>query len=376
MDRTLGMAQVQRERLVMGLLVVLAAGHSAHAAESRLKLVLSLEENVVTHPYPARVTLHFLNSGSETVWLYRRARHEGGLGPSLEVRLSPIESTIGDSPARGRTLDYVGMPRPKLFRLAPGEDYTEKAALKLTPAQGGSEGGEPLWGRYRLDVIYRASYPNADTFQRITRATLWQGEVESNAVEIELRLPAADGLISGVVSGPEGLPLHDALVSLADDSDRLIDQVRTGPDGRYLFGDLSPGKYWVTVRRPMISEDTTVFRHVIVTAEEPEGTLDFQLPRREIYEAKVLLHKPVLVRVTDRNGRELENATLEIVYSTGTVVEKIREQTGSDGLAALELIPGRNFVTVKRRQCRKYEQRLDVEAGAGVDAFHLQIECR
>lgn len=375
MEETLGMRRLLRVQVVTAFLAILAAGGEG-SAESQLKLVMSLEENVITDPYPARVTLHLFNAGSETVWIYRRARHEGGLGPSLEVRLKPIESASSSSPARGRALDHVGMPRPKLFRLAPGEDYTEKASLKLTAARAGVEGGAPLWGRYQLGVVYRASYPNAATFQRITGAVLWEGEVESNAVEIELQPPVADGVISGVVSGPEGLPLHDALVSLADDSDRLIDQVRTGADGRYLFGDLSPGKYWVTVRRPTIPEDTTVFRHVVITADEPEGTLDFHVPRREIYEAKDLLHKPVLVGVTDGNRRALENADLEIVYSTGIVVEKVRGKTAEDGLAALELIPGRNFVTVKRRGCRKHEQRLDVEAGAGVDAFHLEMECR
>lgn len=359
--------------------VILGAQGSASGEESALKFVLSVEENIIIAPYPARVTLHLHNSGKETVWLYRRARHEGGLGPSLEALLDPLESLAGPeagTPARGQVLDYVGMPQPELVRLPPGEDYTEKAAVKLLPALNGAGAGELVWGRYRFGVIYRARYPNADTFERISGTNLWQGEVTSNSVELDLRPPPSDGLISGVVSGQEGLPLHGALVSLADEEERLIEQVRTGADGRFIFGDLSPGKYWVTVRRPAIPEDTTVFRHVFITSEQPEGTIDFHLTRREIYDAKELLHKPVLLRVTDSSGQALENVNVEIVYSTGTVVEKLRERTEADGLLALELIPGRNFVTLKRGGCQKLERRLDVQEGAGVDAFHFEMECR
>jgi hypothetical protein len=71
----------------------------------------------------------------------------------------------------------------------------------------------------------------------------------------------------------------------------------------------------------------------------------------------------------------LEGVGLEITWSNGPVLENVKGETGSDGAVALELIPGRNFVTLKRRHCPKQEERADVAAGEGIDGFEFTLAC-
>jgi hypothetical protein len=56
-------------------------------------------------------------------------------------------------------------------------------------------------------------------------------------------------------------------------------------------------------------------------------------------------------------------------------VDSVKGETGRDGAVALELIPGRSFVTLKRHGCPKQEERADVAAGPGIDAFQYTLEC-
>src|SRR5438876_5088770 len=55
------------------LLFLPAASTSASDANA-LKLLISLEQQRITAPFPARVTLHLHNSGQRLLWLYRKAR--------------------------------------------------------------------------------------------------------------------------------------------------------------------------------------------------------------------------------------------------------------------------------------------------------------
>jgi hypothetical protein len=96
---------------------------------------------------------------------------------------------------------------------------------------------------------------------------------------------------------------------------------------------------------------------------------------QEIYEPQKMLHKPVLFRITDSTGRPLDRVGLEATWSNGSVIENVKGETGRDGAVALELIAGRNFVTLKRRGCPKQEERADVAAGAGIDGFGYTFEC-
>ncbi|MFB3920828.1 MAG: carboxypeptidase regulatory-like domain-containing protein [Terriglobia bacterium] len=368
-------------RFLISILVsfFLAPARLAHSADVPLKLLISVESPVIVAPYPVQLTLHIHNAGRESVWLYRRARSVAANGSQLIAHIEPADTaagTEGATPAQGRVFENVGLPRPKLVRLPPDDDITEKTVLDIIPSHASPEGkGPPIWGRYRLSVTYRANYTNAEEIRRNLGVTLWQGEVTSNTIEIELQPPSGQGTISGTVQSQDGRLILDALVSLSDGEERLMGQTTTDSQGRYTFTELPFGTYWVTVRRPTFDEDTAVFRHLDVTAGAPDATLDFALSPPEIYEAQRLLHKPVLFLVTDTNGQSLEKVSLEITWSNGVVLEDVKAETGADGIAVIELIPGRSFVTTKRRGCPKQDDRADVAAGSGVDGFKLIYEC-
>jgi hypothetical protein len=174
-----------------------------------LKLLISLEQPEITPTSPARATLHFHNASPQPLWLYRRTGTESKESASLEVRLEPLEIKAVRAPAAGQVMESVGLPRPKLIRLAAEDDTTEKVTLQLWPARAGDQGAsEPLWGRYRLSAVYRAQYSNADEIRRNANALLWQGETTSNSIEIELKPPAGEGSVSG--SGARDLLGHGA----------------------------------------------------------------------------------------------------------------------------------------------------------------------
>jgi hypothetical protein len=347
-------------------------------AADDLRLLISVEQPAIAMPFPARATLHFHNAGQETLWLYRPVRSRAKEGSSLDVRLEPLEvkdpSTI-TTPAVGGVFENAGLPRPKLIRIAPGEDLTEKTTLKLLPAKTGEGTGVPVWGRYRLSVVYSARYSNAAVMAGETNAALWQSETASEPIEIELQPPAGEGVISGTTQNSQGQFLPDVIVTLSGEDERPIDQMATEGGGRFAFDRLPPGTYWVTGRRPNSTEDTTVFRHVILTAAAPAGSVDLVFPPPEIYEPRGLLHKPVLILVTDGQENALAHVSYEIVWSSGKVIDNVKGVTESDGRAAVELIPGRAFATLRRKGCEKQEHRMDVEATGGVDGFKLAIEC-
>lgn len=366
--------------LIWAILLVgtcfLPAQLRAEGDADTLKLLISVEQPAIVAPYPPRLTLHFHNAGRETLWLYRRARFLAADGAQLVARLELAASAEGATPAQGRVFENVGLPRPKLIRLAPDDDATEKTVLEVIPARPGPEGkGPPLWGRYRLSVVYRAQYSNAEEIRRNLGAVLWQGEVTSNTIEIELQPPPGQGTISGAVKSKDGRLLRGVLVSLSGEDERLIAQTSTDGEGGFSFAQLPFGTYWVTVRRPDFNEDTVVFRHLDVTAAVPAATIDFVLLPPEIYEADRLLHKPVLFLVTDSGGRPLEKVSMEATWSNGTILENVKAETPAEGIVAVEMMPGRHFLTLKRRGCPKQEERVDVATGSGVDGFKIVSEC-
>jgi hypothetical protein len=374
------------------LLVPLALPCQGAASDTSLKLLISIEQQSIAAPFPARVTLHVHNAGNETVWLYRHARgklptprrlleEDSGPQPTggsmLTVKLEAVSAGQAaiSNPAQGAVFESVGFPKPKLLRLAPGEDYEERTTIRLTPAL--SEVQKSIWGTYRLSITYKAQYSNAEEIQRNLKVTVWQGEVSSNTIEVQLqpRGPESRGQVSGTVNTPDSAPIRDAIVSLTDHAERLMDQTTSDPEGRYSFSGLPPGLYWITARRDGATEDTAVFRHVQLTPSEAPATQELVMIPAEIYEPQKMLHKPVLFCITDSAGRPLERVGLETTWSNGPVLENVKGETGSDGAVALELIPGRNFVTLKRRGCPKQEERADVAAGEGIDGFEFTLEC-
>jgi hypothetical protein len=392
-----GWAQLLRTALgIVFVLPLLFVPPVRASGPEPLKLLITIEQQQITLPFPARVTLHLHNSGQTPLWLYRHARDrstasvtearrlelaEGGASPTkggsiLGIRLEAAEARNAATPAEGRVLESVGLQHPKLVKLAPGEDYEEKAVVHLSPAlAGGDDGAKPVWGRYRLTAAYSATFSNAEEIARNLGLVVWQGEVTSNTIEIELAPPKGQALAAGATVNADFRPISGALVSLSDNEERLIDQTLSDTQGRFSFTELPPGLYWVTARRAASEVDTAVFRHVELTTAEAASAVSLPLAPPEVYQPKQMLHKPVLLRVTDSAGRPAENVALEITWSSGTVLDNVKAQVDADGVAAVALIPGRNYVSVKRHGCPKEEQWIEVAPGDGIDDSKLTLEC-
>ncbi len=376
---------------------LMVAASAARAPAQDLKLLISLQQPTITAPFPARVTLHFHNSGTLPIWLYRPvgnppegrwadavAMYATDFGPeatsggsALQIHLEPASSGAGNSVAgSGLVFESAGLPHPKLFSIAPGGDEEEKTTLVISPAKG-EEPPKPIWGRYRLRVTYSAKYSNAESLERILGVDLWQGEVESNTIEFDYAPPpaTAKGSVSGTVVSEDGRPMPRALVSLNDQQEVRVSQQIADDQGHFSFTHLPYGTYWVTARRPLTTNDAAVFQHVDLGESSPSGTLQLVMLKQDIYEAKRMLHKPVLILVADSQNHPLAGVDLDIVWSSGTILDETKAKTGEDGIVVTELLPGRNFVTLKRRGCPKDDERADVAPGGGIDGFKLDLDC-
>jgi Carboxypeptidase regulatory-like domain len=364
-----------------------------------LKLLVSVEQQSIVAPNPVRATLHFHNSGQQTLWLYRPVGSEmpgdrlGLLAPvpsgaqpgetyggsQIEVRLAPENAASGDAKeaaGSGFALAPDALPHPRLVRLAPGDDYQEKVSIHVEPAQAkADEGSQPVWGSYAFSVTYSADYSNAEELARNINANLWRGKATSNTVALQLHLHAGQGSIAGTVSDSIGRPYSQALVTLEDENENPLDQLLTDDDGRFAFAHLLMGRYWLTVRQPGSEHDTSVFRQVDVNKEGSPATAEIMIVPVDINKPDRLLHKPVLFHIVDSKGHPLAKARIEVLYSGENVVENVKAQTGDDGFAAISLIPGTIYVTLRTAGCKKEDRRTGVAPGPGVDGFKFTYDC-
>jgi len=383
----------------LAALLLLTPFYAIPGSAETLKLLVSVQQQNIVAPAPVRATLHFHNSSRQTLWLYRPVRRKraaapsdstapgtGGQvpgqtssGPTLEVRLvaiNPSGSDKQEAAGSGYAIAPDALPFPRLVRLAPGKDYDEKVDLQVEPAQSKTSGdAQPVWGPYRFSVSYSADYANAEILARDIDAHLWRGQVSSNAVTLDLSPPAARGSIAGTVFDSLGRPYSGALVTLSNDDQSAIHQLDSGLDGRFSFTHLPLGRYWVTVRQPGSIHDTSVFRHLDVSQDDSPATVEIMMLPVESNRADRLLHKPVLFHIIDGKGHPLAKVKLDILYSTGGVLEDLKVQTGGDGFAEVRLIPGSNLVTLRRPGCKDEDRRADVAPGPGVDGFQYSYEC-
>jgi hypothetical protein len=374
---------------------------AAAAEQSELKLLISIEETKVTAPNPARLTLHFHNAGSQAVWLYTPV-HDATVpseasnpfatedfGPSLtsggstlEVQLQPPGAVAGnpdEAVGRVKVFDSVQPALAKLVAIAPGEDFEEKITVQLLPAAGDGEGAksQPRWGRYAISATYGAQYSNGQNLRRILDANLWEGEITSNRIEVEIAPPpaSAEGIVEGTALGSDMRAALGAVISLSDQQERPLAQTSPDDDGKFQFKHLTPGFYWVKARRRSSPVNRTVFRHVELTSATHDSFVELVLLNEEVHHARLLRHKPVLFKVLGSNDQPLGDVSLDAAWSSGTVLDKAKGQTAADGSATLELIPGRNYVTLRHKGCPKQEERLDVAPGSGVDGFKVVFQC-
>jgi Carboxypeptidase regulatory-like domain len=364
-----------------------------------LKLLISVEQQSIVAPNPVRATLHFHNSGRQTLWLYRPVGSEmpgdrlGLLAPvpsevqpgqayggsQIEVRLAPQSvATGGTNGAEGSGFAMApdALPSPRLVRLASGDDCQEKVSIHIEPAQAkAGEGSQPVWGSYAFSVTYSADYSNAEQLARNINVNLWRGKATSNTVALQLQPPAGRGSIAGTVSDSMGRTYGQALVTLEDENENRLDQLLTDDDGRFAFAHLPMGRYWLTVRQPGSERDTSVFRQVDVNEAGSPATAEIMIVPVDINKPDRLLHKPVLFHIVDSKGHPLANARIEVLYSGENVVENVKAQTGDEGFAAISLIPGTIYVTLRTAGCKKEDRRTGVAPDPGVDGFKFTYDC-
>src|SRR5215472_5987265 len=155
-------ARLNLTSLLLALLLPALARTQTNPGTEPLKLLVSVEQESITAPFPLRLTLHLHNSGQVPIWLYRHVQDPDTLrqmaampmnedeerkanrtsgGSTLVVRLEPVAGPSAQPAAQtvvtagARVLTSVGLPRPSLVKLRPGEDYDEKAIIKISPAQ-------------------------------------------------------------------------------------------------------------------------------------------------------------------------------------------------------------------------------------------------
>jgi hypothetical protein len=388
--RWLGEIAFQVATLLLATGSLFARGQNPGSGQD-LQLTISAASPAVVEPLPMRLALNFHNSGTQTLWLYRPVRDaeamsQSSLGPNpggstLTVHLQPENAPAGasSSPAVGTLLRTAGMPRPRLVSIPPGGRYQENLSIHLAPAeqQSGASSGY-TWGAYQISVAYSASYSNGADVDRSLGVDVWQGSVSSNPVSIQLQPPSAtnEGSISGTVLNRDMQPDWGILVSLSDSNEHLVEQAVTGNDGGFSFSQLPYGRYWVTVRTPGSNFNTGFFEHADVSPSDPAANLRLiMLSPEDSDDAKQILHKPVLFRIKDDTGTPVGGAELAILWSNGPIMETLKTETNDGGLAQINLIPGSNYVTIRKRGCPKQDEMANVAAGPGMDGFVMTFHC-
>lgn len=381
---------------ILLLLAGIALG-ATNAGAQGLRLLISTDNATVISPYPLALTLHFLNAGKKTLWLYQPVRSSAWMaaaeerepdveqsgprrtegGSDLEVTLTPLSSAAQAESGKGDVILPMELPHPRLVRIPPGGDAEEHVRIHLEPAMKASgDQKTPVWGAYQISVNYRAWYSNADEIERVLGVDLWHAEATSNTLHVSLQRGDGQGAISGQVTDSDGESAPGMLVSLSDRDEQMIGQARSDADGGFSFDGLAWGFYWVTVRRPEERAASEVFQHAVLSEKSPSADVDLMLLPSAAYQPKQFLHKPILLQLVDKNGHPVEGVEAQVVFSNGAVVESLKANTGSDGVAEFEVIPGSNFLSIKQRGCEDENRRMDVEQGGGVDGFQFELSCQ
>ncbi len=378
--------------VVLAVPAGLRAGKTAPAPV--LTVALAVEQQTIAQPFPVRVVLRFHNAGSQPLWLYRHVRDPMDRARTAEVDENNSNATNGGSrlivhleraqapewsePPHGIVMASVDMPHPRMVALASGAATTEGAVIALEPGYVASGGNaQPVWGKYELSVSYQASYSNGNALSRDLGIDIWQGEALSNTVEVDLEAapPSASGIVAGKVTNSTGHPLVYMLVSLSDHESHVLSQIITDLNGEFSFPHLPPGTYWVTARRVAATYETAAYEHTDL-GTGATANVHLVLLDQELYQGKQFWHKPVLLRVTSSAGQPLAGVEVEALKTSGDVAETVKGETDETGTAALELMPGRIYISLKRRKCPETDNHVDVAEGDGIDGAILQMDCK
>jgi EmrB/QacA subfamily drug resistance transporter len=117
---------------------------------------------------------------------------------------------------------------------------------------GGRQAGRCRTG---ADGTYRIPAPGHGTFTLIAMASAHQPHasavrVGDQPVEADVVLAGASRLTGVIRASGTGLPLPGATVTLTNDHGEVVAADRTDDAGRYLIGDLTPGRYTLALSAP------------------------------------------------------------------------------------------------------------------------------
>ncbi|MBE1531628.1 MFS transporter [Actinomadura algeriensis] len=223
----------------------------------------------------------------------------------------------GGVPVRGVVRTSDGAPVPSAALTLIGVDG-HQLARALTLADGRYALPTPGPGTYVLIAATGEHEPQA--------ATLVVGD---KPVEFDLLL-AGNGGLTGTVRGADGLAVPNAMVVVTDVRGEVVGTGRTGPDGRYAFGDVVSGTYTLAVsaaaHRPVaLPVDVGGNGQTVQDVEMPPGAR---------------------VRGTVRNeaGQPVADARVTIVDAAGNVVAMMI--TGPDGEYAFADLTGGQYTVI------------------------------
>ncbi|MFD0904141.1 MFS transporter [Actinomadura sediminis] len=223
----------------------------------------------------------------------------------------------GGVPVRGVVRTSDGAPVPSAALTLIGVDG-HQLARALTLADGRYALPTPGPGTYVLIAATGEHEPQA--------ATLVVGD---RPVEFDLLL-AGNGGLAGTVRGADGHPVPNAMVVVTDVRGEVVGTGRTGPDGRYAFGDIVSGTYTLAV-------SAAAHRPVALPVEvggNGQTAQDVELP------------PGARVRGTVRNeaGEPVADARVTIVDAVGNVVAMMI--TGPDGEYAFADLTGGQYTVI------------------------------
>ncbi len=371
---------------------------AAPAGAQSLQLSLAVQEQSIVAPNPVRAMLKFHNGSQHTIWLYRPVGdisqvsqgnafeaesaepgpEQTSGGPRLTIHLAPVNlpaANHGEPAAHGSVILTPDFPHPKLIEVQPGGNYEEPVVIQVEPTRTKAGAEHFAWGRYTFSVTYSAHYSNQEELARNLGINLWHNQLRSNEVTLDLQPPTAQGSIEGLVMDSFRRPSGGILVTLSNQEEEALNQAYTDMQGQFSFKHLAAGRYWITIRDPGSNQNTTVFRHVDLDVASPQASLRMMMIPPETHKPERLLHKPVLFRIVDGTRSPLAGVKLAIVWSTGTVMQDFKAETDQQGYATIDLLPGDNFVTLRRRGCRPEDRRAEVAAGGGLDGFSFVYDC-
>ncbi|MEV5825761.1 MFS transporter [Spirillospora sp. NPDC052242] len=238
-------------------------------------------------------------------------------GAAEPVARSAPRGEPGGVPVRGVVRTSDGAPVPSAALTLIGVDG-HQLARALTLADGRYALPTPGPGTYVLIAATGEHEPQA--------ATLVVGD---KPVEFDLLL-AGNGGLAGTVRGADGLAVPNAMVVVTDVRGEVVGTGRTGPDGRYAFGDIVSGTYTLAV-------SAAAHRPVALPVEvggNGQTVQDVEMP------------PGARVRGTVRNaaGEPVADARVTIVDAAGNVVAMMI--TGPDGEYAFADLTGGQYTVI------------------------------